>query len=126
MRLLISVILTLISTHSFSASWNCRNHDLEIRCSSNKCETSDGFTPFDISINTGGSLSICAYSGCWAGKGKVLKTGKYILMSSAKLKWTGDNSSTADFIVAVDTSDKVGFVKGEGFAMPTTCTQPDK
>lgn len=123
MRLLISIVLTLSSMHAFSSSWNCRNNDLEIRCSSSKCETFDGFTPFAININTNGALSICAYSGCWEGKGKVMKSGKHIVMSGTNLKWTGTNSSTADFIVAVDTSDKVGFVKGEGFAMPTTCTQ---
>jgi len=51
-----------------------------------------------------------------------MKSGKHILVSGADLKWTGTNPSTADFIVAVDASDKVGFVKGEGFAMPTSCT----
>ena len=123
MRLLIGTILALISTFAFSSSWNCRNNDLEIRCTSNICKTSDGFTPFDIHITTGGSLSICAYSGCWKGKGKVLKEGKHILVSGTKLKWTGINSSSADFIVAVDAGDKVGFVKGEGFAIPIICTQ---
>jgi len=126
MRLLISIILASFSTHALSSRWNCRNNDLEIRCSSSKCETSDGFTPFHISINDNGALSICAYSGCWEGKGKVVKSGKHIFLSGTKLKWTGTNSSNADFIVAVDTSDKVGFVKGEGVAMPITCTQKTK
>ncbi len=126
MRLLISIILALLSTHAFSSSWNCRNKDMEIRCSSSKCEASDGFTPFDIGIHANGSLAICAYSGCWEGNGKVMKSGKYILISGTNLKWTGTNSGNADFIVAVDTSDKVGFVKGEGFAMPTICTMLNK
>jgi len=46
-----------------------------------------------------------------------------MLLSGRNLKWTGTNHNNADFIVAVDTGDKVGFVKGEGFAMPITCIQ---
>ncbi len=125
-QVLFSIILALFTTYAFSSSWNCRNHDLEIRCNSSKCETSNGFTPFDISINISGALSICAYSGCWKGKGKVMKSGNHFLISGTKLKWAGTNTGTANFIVAVDTRDKVGFVKGEGFAMPTTCTQQTK
>jgi hypothetical protein len=122
MRLFLGVTLLLLSTQVFSASWSCRNNDLEIHCDSNKCVASDNFTPFDISVNTNGALSICAYSGCWEGKGKVLASGKHVLISAKKLKWTGTTANSVDFMVAVDTSDNIGFVKGEGFAMPTNCT----
>jgi hypothetical protein len=121
--LVIGISLALLSTEALSSTWVCRNNDMEIQCSSNKCEASDGFTPFDINVSTNGALSICAYSGCWEGKGKMLKSGKHILVSGTKLKWTGTPPGNADFIVAVDAGDKVGFIKGEGFAMPTTCTQ---
>lgn len=124
MRRFIAVNLVLLTTtQSFATTWNCRNSDMEIHCNSDKCEVSDGFTPFDITINTNGTLSICAYSGCWEGQGKVLEAGEHILVSGTNLKWTGTNPNNADFIVAVDTSDKVGFVKGAGFAMPTRCTE---
>ncbi|QLQ33727.1 MAG: hypothetical protein HZT40_21325 [Candidatus Thiothrix singaporensis] len=124
MRLSIAFGLALLSTQAFAATWNCRNNDMEIHCDANKCEISDGFTPFDISLNTAnGALSICAYSGCWEGQGKVMKAGQHILASGTKLKWTGSNPNSADFIVAVDTNDKVGFIKGAGFAMPTRCTK---
>ena len=106
-----------------SSPWNCRNKDLEITCSSNKCEASDSFTPVSININKNGALSICAYSGCWEGKGKVMTSGKHILVSGRKLKWSGTTPNNADFIVALDASDKVGFIKGEGFAMPINCSQ---
>jgi len=55
-----------------------------------------------------------------------MKSGNHILVSGTKLKWAGTNPGTADFIVAVGTSDRVGFVKGEGFAMPTNCTHRTK
>lgn len=125
LQLLIAV-LALLSAPAFSSSWHCRNNDLEIRCGSGKCETADSFTPFDIRINTSGPLSICAYSGCWVGIGRVVTSGKHILVSGTRLKWTGTDPSTAAFIVAVDVEDKVGFVKGEGFAMPTSCVRQSK
>jgi hypothetical protein len=124
MRLLLSITLTLLSAPIFASSWNCSNKDLEIHCSPDKCEVADGFTPMSISLNTDGTLSICAYSGCWEGNGMVMKFGNHVLVSGKHLQWTGTNPGTADFMVAVDTSDNVGFIKGEGFAMPTICTQP--
>jgi len=126
MRILISLVFALLSLHVYASSWNCRNNDLEIHCSSEKCELSDAFTPFDVSIDTNGSLSVCAYSGCWEGKGDAMESGHHLLVSGTKLQWTGTNPGTADFIVAVDTSDMVGFVKGEGFAIPTTCSPRTK
>jgi hypothetical protein len=123
MRLVIGIMLALLSTEVFSSEWNCHNKDLEIHCDANKCEASDGFTPFDISVSTNGLMSICAYSGCWEGKGKVLKSGGHILVSGNKLKWTGNTPSSANFMVALDTMDKIGFIKGEGFAMPIICSQ---
>jgi hypothetical protein len=111
-----------------AGGWNCRNEDFEIRCMEGKCtaEPEGGFTPFQVSVGAGGaSLSICAYSGCWEGNARPLKSGHHLLVSGRHLKWSGTVPSPADFMVAIDLADKIGFVKGEGFAMPMTCTAAD-
>ena len=59
------------------------------------------YTKLYESIDTNGSLSVCAYSGCWEGKGDAMESGHHLLVSGTKLQWTGTNPGTADFIVAV-------------------------
>jgi hypothetical protein len=122
-RLAFYIIIFIFSAPAFSLEWQCRNIDMEIRCDSEKCASSDTFTAFDISISDKGKMEICAYSGCWKGKGKVLSSGKHMLVSGQKLKWQTEIQSKADFMLAIDLTDKVGFIKGEGFAMPIRCTK---
>jgi hypothetical protein len=123
---IVCAVLALAPFVAQAGGWSCRNNDLEIGCADGTCkaQAEGGFTPFDISVGADGrSLSICAYSGCWEGKPRVLKSGKHLLMSGRGLAWTGTSPDPADFIVAIDTGDRVGFIKGEGYAMPVTCTE---
>jgi hypothetical protein len=126
-----ALVFVLFGASSFAAhaaGWNCRNNDLEIRCADGKCEAQrEGeFTPFAVSFERSGrSLSVCAYSGCWEGKSRALKSGTHLLLSGRGLKWSGTTPDSADFMVAIDTRDRIGFVQGEGFAMPMTCTESD-
>lgn len=120
-QLIIFSSLILFYAPAFAAEWNCRNHDMEITCDSTKCSSSDGFTPFSININDKGKLDICAYAGCWSGRGAVLARGSHVLISAQNMKWSGKPATKASFIVALDKADRVGILKGEGFAMPFTC-----
>jgi hypothetical protein len=108
-------------TLALSAGWSCRNLDMEITCHSKKCAISEGFTALSIIVSGRGVMNICAYSDCWIGHGKVFTSGQHILVSGHNLKWTGGAADDTDFIIAIDSSDKVGFIKGIGFAMPTIC-----
>lgn len=127
-RTIIGIVFLLLPALALASDWHCRNRDMEIQCGSGRCKASpaDEFTPFDIRIKTDGSMDICAYSGCWIGKGKMVRSGKHIMVSGHKLNWTGTNPGSADFIVAIDQSDNVGFIKGEGFAMPIICSKIDR
>jgi len=124
-KAIITIFLFSLPAIAFSSAWRCRNNDLEIHCNSGTCQASpaDSFTPFDITITDAGDMDICAYSGCWLGRGKVMRSGKHILVSGQGLVWTGTDPDKADFIVALDRSDKVGFIKGAGFAMPIHCKE---
>lgn len=111
-----------------AADWNCRNTDMEIRCDSGRCQASPegGFTPFDVTIgDEGRRLSVCAYSGCWEGKARRLASGRHVLVSGRDLAWNGTTPGKADFIVGLDMEDGLGFVQGEGFAMPMSCVRGD-
>lgn len=124
-KAIITILLFTLPATAFSSAWRCRNNNLEIHCNSGKCQASPAgtFTPFDITFTADGDMDICAYTGCWQGRGKVTRSGKHILISGHGLVWTGTEPDRADFIVALDTSDKVGFIKGAGFAMPILCKE---
>lgn len=102
---------------------------MEISCDSGRCKVAEAFTPVNVTVNTNGHLAISAYSGCWEGAGKTLKSGKQMIIAASGMRWTSEqpnNMSRANFIVAIDASDQVGLIKGNGFAMPITCEQQVK
>lgn len=120
MQKLIGLFLAMNMSLAMATDWNCRNQDMEISCHSNKCEVSDGFTPMDIHFNDKGKISICAYTGCWEGVGRVLKSDNYRIITGHNLKFS-TSSSRADFLIAIDIDDAVSVLKGAGFAMPLIC-----
>lgn len=121
MKKTIGAVLLLLPAIAFAKEWECRNHEMEISCAAGKCsvETVD-FTPMDIHVNSNGDMSLCMYSGCLEGKGKVYQSGNHILWSGHKLSW-GDKPAKGDGMVTLDTDDNFGTVKVDSFAMPVTC-----
>jgi len=111
----------LIPALASATTWVCHNKDMEITCTPEKCTSSGGFTPMNISFSDHGSMTICAYSGCWEGKGTVLISGNHILISGHKLDWRGATHGSDDFMVALDESTGIAVVNGDGFAMPLIC-----
>lgn len=114
-------LFVLLPSLAGAAEWRCRNSDMEITCISGKCSPSDGFTPMDVTFSDKGAMSICAYSGCWEGKGKLLTSGDHLLLSGHKLQWTGTIPETGDFLIALDKSSGIATINGCGFAMPLAC-----
>lgn len=119
----LSVILFLMPAFASATDWDCRNNDMEITCAKGKCAASEGFTTMSIGVSDSGSMTICAYSGCWEGKGKVLKSGNHLLLSGHKLGWSGTTLGSGDFMIALDKSTGIAVINGEGFAMPLICKQ---
>ena len=78
----------------------------------------------DVSFNSAGEFSVCAYSGCWKGKGKVYSDPPFLVISKAMTEWSFEpnrDSRRADILIAFDSSDQVAMVKAQGFAHPFNC-----
>lgn len=114
-------VFLLTPALALCAEWHCRNQDMEVSCSQKKCEAAEAFTPVDVTVSDLGLMSVCAYSGCWNGKGKVLKSGSHLIISANKLKWSGISPNQANFIFGMDKTDNVAVIKGSNFAMPLLC-----
>lgn len=109
---------------SRSETWKCRN-DLEVRCADGACEAESegGFTPMDVHVDDSGAMSICAYSGCWAGSGEVLRGERFLVWIGHGLRFSTSREpeSGADILVAIDREDGVGTLKAGEFAHPLLC-----
>lgn len=126
---IVLIALTLFATSALANadSWSCRNNDLEIQCDQeNQCSVSESFTPVAINIDKS-SMSICAYSGCWEGAVKITQLSKHNHVFFGKdLQWTGSKENRAEFVVVIDTQERLGIIKGGSFAMPVACTEKKK
>jgi uncharacterized low-complexity protein len=108
---------------STAREWTCRNADFEITCGEGKCGAAASFTPMSVSLSATGKLAVCAYSGCWEGRGKIVRHGNFRVFIGTRLAWSNPSGGpgAADFAVVLDTSDKVAVLKGAGYAHPMTC-----
>lgn len=125
LRSKICAVFFVLPALAFGAEWNCRNQYLEVSCSAQKCAASETFTPMEVSLSDLGFVSVCAYSGCWEGKGKMLKSGSHLIISATRLRWGGASPNDANFIIALDKADAVAVIKGANFAMPLICAPRD-
>lgn len=117
----ITFMLLLAAGPGFAATaWHCRNADLEVTCDDGRCASNESFTPLDVTLRTDGHMEVCAYSGCFSGRGKVLRSGRHTFFVGDRLAPQGAGPPMA-FVLMVDATDRIGFVKGASFAMPLAC-----
>jgi hypothetical protein len=120
------MLLTILTATALADSWNCRN-DLEIRCYSEKCEAQikDDFTPMDVSVdNNSGSMSVCAYTGCWEGIGKVFISENFAIITGDDLKFSTAQDSedmNQNIVIVIDMRDNIAIIKAGTFAHPLIC-----
>lgn len=127
MKLGLVLILGILSvTTAFAESWQCRN-DLEISCADGKCsaETEDGFTPMSVSFDDSGKMSVCAYTGCWEGKGEVSSNGNFLMLAGQNLKFS-TSDMTENIAITLDKNDNVATIKAGGFAQPLICKKDEQ
>lgn len=120
------LVMPLVIAPAQADEWSCRNNNAEISCSETACEVTmpDGFTPMDLTLNTSGAVSLCAYSGCWTGQAtSTLNVGHYLSSVALQLAWSGVSGSPGDVVATIDTRKKVATVLADGFAHPMTCTR---
>jgi len=126
MKKIIGFILVINTSLALAAEWNCRNNEMEVTCSSEKCELAEAgtFTPMSVSFTDKGKMEVCYYTGCWEGVGKVFSNKNHMIISGYALKLssgTGGMALGAEFLIALDTKDNVSLIKINGYAMPMPC-----
>lgn len=111
-------ILAFLSINCHAAT-NCANL-IEVQCDSNKCETSESFTPMSIAFDKK-NLEVCAYSGCWKGAYTKKIDGKISLLVARKMKWNGVSPNPADAVLTLYGKDNLGQLKVGNFFVPIRC-----
>ncbi|MHA7871209.1 MAG: hypothetical protein ACX939_02550 [Hyphococcus sp.] len=104
--------------------WRCRNQ-VEVWCAVDGCaaKAEDETTPLDIwARGDTGEVSICAYSGCWEGGGRLSRTKGRLLWAADGVPFTARSGGfSADVTLLIIEKDGVGFVRVGGFATPVLC-----
>jgi len=78
--LVVAASLVLLPGFSCTAEWDCKP-DVEVQRTSEACSVAkdQGTIPIGLSFDSHGTFSLCAYSGCWEGKGKVVQSRHFSL-----------------------------------------------
>lgn len=103
-------------------AWSCVNQ-IEVWCSADGCASTSAeeSTPLAISASSDGRLSVCAYSGCWAGGATyAVIAGRRLWAAKALAFTTGLGASDATLLIE---TDGVGFVRAGGLATPVLCSR---
>ena len=125
MTLAMMVVLLLGLHETQPNGWQCLN-DLEVSCNAEQCEAAaaDEFTPMRIFVEESGAMSVCAYSGCWEGRGELVRNGYFMIWTGQDLKFsTSPDSEDAGESIALvlDRRDHIGVLKAGAFAHPVHC-----
>lgn len=118
------VFFPLLILHGwlYGAQWSCTNPDIEVMCSEKKCESHTDFTPMSVTFEERGALSICAYSGCWEGRGEIRTFHEYRIIRGNNLPFSTSHALSHEaFILLLNTHDHSAMIQGGGFSMPLRC-----
>lgn len=120
----LSSLLTACTSPATPAmEWSCQNNDVEISCDQDGCDiATDEFTPMDLTLDSDGKISLCAYSGCWTGEAAEISTAEnYFTVIGTALPWSGTEAGTADISATLNMKTMVATVLTDEFAHPMTC-----
>lgn len=108
-----------------TATWRCRNADFEIGCQAGECRAADAHTAMNVRVGPT-DVSVCAYSGCWAGAPSAsARSGGFLTVTAASLPFSTTPDDRADVAVIIDTgSGAAAILVASRFATPATCA-PD-
>lgn len=122
MRPTFACLLALAApTPALAQDFHCRNTDAEINCGAGKCSVeTQSFTPMELR-RTGGRLSICAYSGCWAGPVLVRRQRHGIELLFADVRGTTPGAGTGALAVIYERRERIAQIRWGGSANAMTC-----
>lgn len=122
-RYLMITFLTGVPSLSFADRWDC-HVDVEVQCSDELCNAYPGDIvskpPVGATFDTEGNFSICAYAGCYVGKGLATRQGPFLSIAHESATWTDSDIPKPVFIV-LDTTDNFGLFKAATFVQPMIC-----
>jgi hypothetical protein len=114
--------LMIVFSNASAQSWQCKN-EFESQCVQGHCEVSKKgeFTPMSVSFDDQGEMKVCAYSGCWEGRGKVFSTPEFLTIAGSQLELSTANDSRENILISLDRSDNIAILKAGEFAHPLQC-----
>lgn len=129
-HIVIALGVLSVTTDLYADTWGCKN-DVEIQCGDVSCATtkSGEFTPMDVRFDTRGKFSVCAYSGCWDGKGHVETSESLVMIHKARANWSVPNEAAdmrEDVSIMFSTTDRIALIKAGMFVLPMHCVKESK
>lgn len=126
MRIIGALALLGLAPGILAQTWNCRNPDMEISCSDGHCQSTEehSFTPMDVAFNDAGEMFLCAYSGCWEGRGEVTKSARFLSIAATNLTYSTDpkpGEMKQHAAILLDLSDNIALLKLGSYAQPLVC-----
>ena len=123
--LVVAASLVLLPGLSCAAEWECEP-DVEVQCTIKSCSVAEdqGIIPIGLSFDSHGTFSLCAYSGCWEGKGEVVSVLPFLVITLGNVDWSDLGQRVEgreDVLIAFDAKDHVVMVKAGSIAMPMRC-----
>jgi hypothetical protein len=117
----------LVFQPSSAEGWIC-GPDLEVQCTPESCSVSEyqGSIPIFLQFDPRGKFLLCAYSGCWEGKGKVVSSSPFLVITKKQVDWSDPNQRVEgreDVLIAFSPSDRVVMVKAGSISMPMRCSK---
>ncbi len=107
-----------------TVEWTCRNNDAEISCQGNSCDVAmpEEFTPMELTMDTNGGLSLCAYSGCWSGQANEFHfTGDYFSITGLEVPWSATEGAATDILTTINIKTGIATLLTNDFSHPMTC-----
>ncbi|WNO09408.1 hypothetical protein [Teredinibacter sp. KSP-S5-2] len=125
LKCLLFVLLLSASCVTHAEQWDCVN-DFESRCSEDSCRVfeKDNFTPLSVSFSDAGNVDVCAYSGCWQGKGEVLSSEPFLVIVGVGLTWNNpaiDNKE--NLLLSFNPKTHVAMLNISSFYLPVICNK---
>lgn len=106
----LTIALLAASSPGAARDFSCRNEVSEVRCVEGECEVAtSGFTPMQLT-RSGGTLQLCAYSGCWEGPIRIARKQSGIEFLQARVKRDGGGKKDWS-VVSVMFSEHSGAVQ---------------
>jgi hypothetical protein len=124
LMLIYASLVSCTSSPTPAIEWSCRNPFVEIACQGQDCTVAlpGDYTPMELTLDSFGGISLCAYSGCWSGKAEAISmTGNYFSVIALGLPWNGTVGAVSDISATINMETAIAIIITSDFAQPMSC-----